>query len=189
MDSPPQARVRWAPLPQARLPGVGELDSTAAFGAERILDQALPPITPDNVSSIASDSFKRQLCGDKTAHVFWAWMECGLVFEFGESLGGRLSTRRKGRQGGATFAPPLPGLLALGQRCQQVPFADRRAAWEVGPAAADPGRAPLYEAWVKDRIEFYKRVEPTAASRDRPLRLNRNLNSGSASTSWATFRT
>ncbi|CAE7360270.1 cpt [Symbiodinium microadriaticum] len=40
---------------------------------------ALPPITPDNVSSVASDEYKRKFAGDKTAHVFWARMECGLV--------------------------------------------------------------------------------------------------------------
>ena len=88
MDSPPQAGVRWAPVPQARLPEL--LPGASGWGtglrSEKILDpnaseqeRALPPITPDNVSSIASDSFKRQLCGDKKAHVSWARMECGLV--------------------------------------------------------------------------------------------------------------
>ncbi|CAE7921259.1 ppsC, partial [Symbiodinium necroappetens] len=67
--------------------GLGDLDTSAAFGAERIIldpsaaeqERSLPPITPDNVSSVASDDYKRKVARDKTAHVFWARMECGLV--------------------------------------------------------------------------------------------------------------
>ncbi|CAE6923501.1 unnamed protein product [Symbiodinium sp. CCMP2592] len=68
------------------------------------LERALPPITPDNVTSVASDDYKKKNTGDKAAHVFWAKMEC-------------------------------------------------------------------------DRIEFYKRVEPTAAPRDRSLWVNPSLSS------------
>ncbi|CAE6958922.1 cpt [Symbiodinium sp. CCMP2592] len=67
--------------------GLGDLDTAAAFGAERIplhhgsdQEHALPPITPDNVSSVASDDYKKKNAGDKTAHVFWARMECASRF-------------------------------------------------------------------------------------------------------------
>ncbi|CAE7728745.1 unnamed protein product, partial [Symbiodinium sp. CCMP2456] len=66
---------------------LGEKDTSAAFGAERIIldplaaeqELSLPPITPDNVSSVASEDYKRKIAKDKAAHVFWARMDCGLV--------------------------------------------------------------------------------------------------------------
>ena len=43
-------------------------------------------------------------------------------------------------------------------------------------APIGPRRAPerLYNRWVKDRIEFYKRLEPTAPLRDAPLKVDPN---------------
>ncbi|CAE7598049.1 ppsC [Symbiodinium sp. CCMP2592] len=94
--------------------GLGDRDTSAAFGAERILldpeseqERALPPITPNNVSSVASDDYKKKNVGDKTAHVFWAKMECGLVLSSvspweivdkkkGETRGGYVCRRCKG---------------------------------------------------------------------------------------------
>ena len=85
VDCPTQAGVRGPHLPQAWLrrelyegARPGNLDTSAAFGAERIIldpsaaeqERSLPPITPDNVSSVASDDYKRKVARDKTAHVF-----------------------------------------------------------------------------------------------------------------------
>ena len=61
---------------------VGELDSAVKRSWTPMLRSRRGRCRPSlltNVSSIASDSFKRQLCGDKKAHVSWARMECGLV--------------------------------------------------------------------------------------------------------------
>ena len=86
--------------------GLGDLDTSAAFGAERIIldpsaaeqERSLPPITPDNVSSVASDDYKRKVARDKTAHVFWARMECGLVLSSVSSW--EIADKKKGETKG-----------------------------------------------------------------------------------------
>ncbi|CAE7730907.1 ppsC, partial [Symbiodinium necroappetens] len=148
--------------------GLGEGDSSAVFGAERIAlnlsgpeqELTLPPITPDNVSSVVLDDYKRKFAGDKTAHVFWARMECG------ETRGGYVCRCCRGFWRGGKGSSRF--LMITGEH------KGRSAQLQL---ILDEPPNHLYEAWVKDRIEFYKRVEPMAALRDRSLRVNPNLSS------------
>ncbi|CAE7269691.1 mpaC, partial [Symbiodinium microadriaticum] len=145
--------------------GLGNRDTSAAFGAERIIlnpsapeqELALPPITPENVSSVASHNYKRNTAGDKMAHVFWARMECGLVLSSVSPW--EIVDKKKGETRG-------------GYVCRHC-----RGFWRGGKGSSRflmiSGNT---KAWVKDRIEFYKR-EPMAAPRDRSLRVNPNLSS------------
>ncbi|CAE7254264.1 ppsC [Symbiodinium sp. CCMP2592] len=156
--------------------GLGDRDTSAAFGAERIpldpgseQERSLPPITPDNVTSVASDDYKKKNVGDKTAHVFWAKMECGLVLSSVSPW--EIVDKKKGETRGLRL-PPLQGVLAQWQRCQQ-----HRGKSAQLQLILDEPPLHLYESWVKDRIEFYKKVEPTAAPRDRSLRVNPSLSS------------
>ncbi|CAE7412904.1 ppsC [Symbiodinium sp. CCMP2592] len=138
---------------------LGERDTSAAFGAERIpldpgseQERSLPAITPDNVTSVASDDYKKKNVGDKTAHVFWAKMECGLVLSSVSPW--EIVDKKKGETRGGYVWKSAQLQLILDEPPQH-----------------------LYESWIKDRIELYKRVEPTAAPRDRSLRVNPSLSS------------
>ncbi|CAE7939614.1 unnamed protein product, partial [Symbiodinium sp. KB8] len=127
---------------------MGDLDTSAAFGAERIIldssaaeqERSLPPITPDNVSSVASDDYKRKTARDKTAHVFWARMECGLVLSSVSPW--EIVDKKKGETKG-------------GYVCRHC-----RGFWRGGKGKSaqlqlmlDEPPQHLYEAWVKDRID------------------------------------
>ncbi|CAE7665015.1 ppsC [Symbiodinium sp. CCMP2592] len=136
--------------------GLGDMDTSAAFGAERILmdpgseqERALPPVTPDNVSSVASDDYKRK-AGDKAA-----LGQNGIVDKKkGETRGGYVCRRCRGFWRGAKGA----------SSSTEERLFNSSSSW-------------MSEAWVKDRIEFYKRVEPTTAPPDRSLRVNPSLSS------------
>ena len=170
--------------------GLGDLDTSAAFDAERIIldpsaaeqERSLPPITPDNVSSVASDDYKRKVARDKTAHVFWARMECGLVLSSASPW--EIVDKKKGETKGGYVCRHCRGFWKGGKGSSR--FLMITGEHKGKPAQLqlilDEPPQHLHEAWVKDRVEFYKRVEPTAAPRDRSLGSIRTsaLGSGSA---------
>ena len=165
--------------------GLGDLDTSAAFGAERIIldpsaaeqERSLPPITPDNVSSVASDDCKRKTARDKTAHVFWARMECGLVMSSVSPW--EIVDKKKGETKGGYVCRHCRGFWRGGKgssRFLMLSGEDKGKSAQLQLILDEPPQH-LYEAWVKGRIGFYKRVEPTAAPRDRSLRVNPNIKS------------
>ena len=95
-------------------------------------------------------------------HVFWAHMECGLVLSSvtpwelipktkGETRGGYMCKYCKGywRAGGG------------GARLLQI-----RAGKAILQLVLDEPPEGLYNRWVKERLEYYRRVEPSAPLRD-----------------------
>ncbi|CAE7235948.1 ppsC [Symbiodinium sp. CCMP2592] len=164
--------------------GLGNMDASAAFGAERIpldpgseQERSLPPITPDNVSSVASDDYKRKNVGDKTAHVFWAKMECGLVLSSVSPW--EIVDKKKGETRGGYVCRHCKGFWRSGRGASRFLLitGEHKGKSAQLQLILDEPPQHLYEAWVKDRIEFYKRVEPTAAPRDRSRRVNPSLSS------------
>ncbi|CAE6963924.1 ppsC [Symbiodinium sp. CCMP2592] len=164
--------------------GLGDRDTSAAFGAERIpldpgseQERSLPPITPDNVTSVASDDYKKKNVGDKTAHVFWAKMECGLVLSSVSPW--EIVDKKKGETRGGYVCRHCKGFWRSGRGASRFLLitGEHRGKSAQLQLILDEPPLHLYESWVKDRIEFYKRVEPTAAPRDRSLRVNPSLSS------------
>ncbi|CAE7030906.1 ppsC [Symbiodinium sp. CCMP2592] len=152
--------------------GLGDMDSSAAFGAERIpldpgseQERSLPPITPDNVSSVASDDYKRKN------------MECGLVLSSVSTW--EIVDKKKGETRGGYVCRHCKGFWRSGRGASRflVITGEHKGKSAQLQLILDEPPQHLYEAWVKDRIEFYKRVEPTAAPRDRSLRVNPSLSS------------
>ncbi|CAE7839828.1 cpt [Symbiodinium sp. CCMP2592] len=154
--------------------GLGERDSSAAFGAERIpldpaseQERALPPITPDNVTSVASDDYKKKNTGDKTAHVFWAKMECGLVLSSVSPW--EIVDKKKGETRGGYVCRHCKGFWRSGRGASRFLLitGEHKGKSAQLQLILDEPPQNLYESWVKDRIEF----------RDRSLRVNPSLSS------------
>ena len=118
------------------------------------INRSATPITADNVHGVVGKDYPVEM-----KHVFWAHMECGLV------LSGNSSRRQKGRPGGATCASIVRGT--------GVPGEGAPASSRSGPARPSCSwcwtsrrRASNYNRWVKERLEYYRRVEPSAPLRD-----------------------
>ena len=121
-----------------------------------------PPITSDNVHGVVGKEYRKKNFSAETKHVFWAHMECGLVLSSvtpwelipktkGETRGGYMCKYCKGywRAGGG------------GTRLLQI-----RAGKAILQLVLDEPPDGLYNRWVKERLEFYRRVEPSAPLRD-----------------------
>ena len=129
-----------------------------------------PPITVHNaVSALGKDYMKKNYPGGGR-HAFWGQMECGLVLssvspwemvqkEKGVTRGGYVCKWCrgfwKGKMGSSRFLQITSGRTVLQLVLDEPP-------------------ERLYNRWVKDRIEFYKRLEPTAPLRDVPLKVDPN---------------
>ena len=129
-----------------------------------------PPITVHNaVSALGNDYMKKNYPGGGR-HAFWGQMECGLVLssvspwemvqkEKGVTRGGYVCKWCrgfwKGKMGSSRFLQITSGRTVLQLVLDEPP-------------------ERLYNRWVKDRIEFYKRLEPTAPLRDVPLKVDPN---------------
>ena len=133
-------------------------------------DQPRPPITVENVNSVMGKDSKKKV-GGKEKHIFWAKTECGLVLssvtpweiiskEKGATTGGYMCKHCQGfwkRHRGAT-------------RLVQIIGRNRGKKVSLQLIMDEPPEA-LYNQWIKDRIEYYKRVEPVAPPRDEQLDL------------------
>ena len=121
-----------------------------------------PPITSDNVHGVVGKEYRKKNFSAETKHAFWAHMECGLVLSSvtpwelipktkGETRGGYMCKYCKGywRAGGG------------GTRLLQI-----RAGKAILQLVLDEPPDGLYNRWVKERLEFYRRVEPSAPLRD-----------------------
>ena len=141
-----------------------EGDDGKDYDAER-----KPPITVNNVVSACGKDYMRKSYPGGKRYAFWGRMECGLVLssvspwemvqkEKGVTRGGYCCKWCKGfwkgKMGSSRFLQITSGNVVL----QMVDEPPER----------------LYNRWVKDRIEFYKRLEPTAPLRDVPLKVDPN---------------
>ena len=121
-----------------------------------------PPITADNVHGVVGKDYRKKNYPVEVKHVFWAHMECGLVLSSvtpwelipktkGETRAGYMCKYCKGywRAGGG------------GTRLLQI-----RAGKAILQLVLDEPPEGLYNRWVKERLEYYRRVEPSAPLRD-----------------------
>ena len=159
--NPGERQSGYSPAPFITIEG----DDGKDYDAER-----KPPITVNNVvSACGKDYMRKSYPGDKR-YAFWGRMECGLVLssvspwemvqkEKGVTRGGYsckwCKGFWKGKMGSSRFLQITSGNVVLQMVLDEPP-------------------ERLYNRWVKDRIEFYKRLEPTAPLRDVPLKVDPN---------------
>ena len=113
-----------------------------------------PPITVHNAVSALGKDYMRKNYPGGGRHAFWGQMECGLVLSSVSPW--EMAQKEKGVTRGGYVCKCLEGEDGQLQLVLDEP----------------PER--LYNRWVKDRIEFYKRLEPTAPLRDVPLKVDPN---------------
>ena len=138
-----------SPVPFITIEG----DDGKDYDAER-----KPPITVNNVVFACGKDYMRKSYAGGKRHAFWGRMECGLVLssvspwemvqkEKGVTRGGYCCKWCKGfwkgKMGSSRFLQITSGNVVLQMVLDEPP-------------------ERLYNRWVKDRIEFYKRLEPTA---------------------------
>ena len=99
-----------------------------------------PPITADNVHGVVGKDYRKKNYPVEMKHVFWAHKTKG------ETRGGYMC--KYGAGGGGT-------------RLLQI-----RAGKAILQLVLDEPPEGLYNRWVKERLEYYRRVEPSAPLRD-----------------------
>ena len=160
--NPGERQSGYSPAPFITIEG----DDGKDYDAER-----KPPITVNNVVSACGKDYMRKSYPGGKRYAFWGRMECGLVLssvspwemvqkEKGVTCGGYYCCKWckgfwKGKMGSSRFLQITSGNVVLQMVLDEPP-------------------ERLYNRWVKDRIEFYKRLEPTAPLRDVPLKVDPN---------------
>ena len=159
--NPGERQSGYSPAPFITIEG----DDGKDYDAER-----KPPITVNNVVSACGKDYMRKSYPGGKRYAFWGRMECGLVLssvspwemvqkEKGVTRGGYCCKWCKGfwkgKMGSSRFLQITSGNVVLQMVLDEPP-------------------ERLYNRWVKDRIEFYKRLEPTAPLRDVPLKVDPN---------------
>ena len=155
-------------------PGAGRSDPKAKIlaGADTTLrtpDQGTrryPPITAATVTAIVGKKYINKHFPTGTKHVFWASVECGLVLPSISAW--EVVSKEKFKTTGGYMCRFCKGFWKAsrgGTRLLQI------TGWHKDKAAClqlvmDEPPEQLYNQWIRDRMEFYKRVEPTEPPRD-----------------------
>ena len=164
------------PHPDAPPTGAPGPDMGGALLDEHLPDSQVnyPQLTVDCVESIAGTDYKKKQFKDKSSHVFWGRLECGLILssispwdvvtkESGVTRGGYVCKHCKGfwksKRGSSRFVQ-IQG-RHKGQRVSLQLILD------------EPPQA-LYSRWIKSRVEYYTRMEPQAPLRDECLDIDPN---------------
>ena len=125
-----------------------------------------PQLTVENVISVASDNHKRQHYSTKFAHVFWGKLECGLVlssvspWEYVPKEHAILEQRGASHASTATASGKGAVVQLMGRS------AGKQLSLQL---ILDEPPEKLWQQWIKDRMEYYLRVEPVDAIRDEAL--------------------
>ena len=133
-------------------------------------DQPRPPITVENVNSVMGKDSKKKV-GGKEKHIFWAKTECGLVLS--SVTPWEIISKEKGVTTGGYMCKHCQGFWKQGRgatRLVQIIGRNRGKKVSLQLIMDEPPEA-LYNQWIRDRIEYYKRVEPVAPPRDEQLDL------------------
>ena len=124
-----------------------------------------PELSLENVVSICSPKYKREHYGHRGVHAFWGRTDCGLILS-SISLW-ELKTKEAGVTRGGWVCKACQGFWRQGKgasRFVQLIGEHRGAKVNL--------QLILDDSWVKSRLEYYKRVEPTAAPRDVALEVD-----------------
>ena len=128
-------------------------------------DQPRPPITVENVKSVMGKKTKKDLKA-QGRHLFWAKTECGLVLS--SVTPWEIISKEKGVTTGGYMCKHCQGFWKQGRAATTlVQIIGRRRSRKISLQLI----MDLYNQWIRDRIEYYKRVEPVAAPRDEQLDL------------------
>ena len=107
-------------------------------------------------------------CGE--CHLFWAKTECGLVLS--SVTPWEIISKEKGVTTGGYMCKHCQGFWKQGKGATRlVQIIGRHRGRRISQLIMDEPPEALYNQWIKDRIEYYKRVEPVAAPRDEQLDL------------------
>eukprot|EP00435_Cladocopium_sp_Y103_P028221 s2216_g7.t1 len=130
-----------------------------------------PPLTPFNVTSVAGLDYKKKHFGGKHKHVFWGAVECGLILPSISSWE-IVSKEKSVTTGGymCKFCKDFWKAGRGGSRFLQIVGRHRGQMTALQMVLDEPPQ-DLHNQWIKDRMEFYKRVEPLAAPRDERVEL------------------
>ena len=126
-----------------------------------------PPLTLANVASVASKEYIKKHFA-KGKHVFWGKVECGLILPSLSSW--EVVTKQKGVTTGGYMCKYCKGFWKGGSRFLQI-IGRHKSKVAALQLVLDEPPQELHNRWIKDRMEFYKRVEPLAAPRDERLDL------------------
>ena len=129
-----------------------------------------PPLTLANVASVASKDYVKKHFA-KGKHVFWGKVECGLILPSLSSW--EVVTKQKGVTTGGYMCKYCKGFWKQGKggsRFLQI-IGRHKSKVAALQLVLDEPPQELHNRWIKDRVEYYKRVEPLAAPRDERLDL------------------
>ena len=129
-----------------------------------------PQLTVENVISVASDNYKRQRYSTKFAHVFWGKLECGLVLSSVSPW--EYVPKEHGIRAAGGFACKYCDGFWKGSKgsSRVVQLMGRSAGKQLSlQLILDEPPEKLWQQWIKDRMEYYLRVEPVDAIRDEAL--------------------
>ena len=146
----------------------GPMPSGDPSSKELVPDQPtlqFPPLTLANVASVASkDYIKKHF--PKGKHVFWGKVECGLILPSLSSW--EVVTKQKGVTTGGNMCKYCKGFWKQGRGGSRFLQIIGRGNSKVAALqlVVDEPPQDLHNRWIKDRVEYYKRVEPLAAPRD-----------------------
>ena len=151
-----------------------DAEENGAGGAPPVAQgsEACPQLSVANVASLCSPKYRREHFGNKFAHAFRGKADCGLILssispwelkvkESGVTRGGWVCKSCQGfwkQSLGATRFVQITGKHRGERVCLQL--------------ILDEPPQGLYNEWVKSRLEYYKRVEPTAPPRDVALEVD-----------------
>ena len=113
----------------------------------------------------------RQEALAKGKHVFWGKVECGLILPSLSSW--EVVTKQKGVTTGGYMCKYCKGFWKQGKggsRFLQI-IGRHKSKVAALQLVLDEPPQELHNRWIKDRMEYYKRVEPLAAPRDERLDL------------------
>ena len=106
---------------------------------------------------------------------FWGEAECGLILPSISAW--EVVTKEKGATKGGYMCRYCQGFWKAsrgGSRFLQITSEHGKSLASLQLVLDEPPEA-RYNKWIKERMEFYKRVEPCAAPRDERLELNHRL--------------
>ena len=147
------------------LKGALEVDAlraaTVASGTDKY-----PELTTVNVRTICSPKYKREHFGNKNVHAFWGRTDCGLILSSISPW--ELKMKETGVTRGGWACKACQGFWRQGRGASRfVQLVGEHRGTKVNlQLILDEPPQQLYNDWVKSRLEYYKRVKPTAAPRD-----------------------
>ena len=141
--------------------------TTVASGTDKY-----PELSLGNVVSICSPKYKKEHFGHRGVHAFWGRTDCGLILSSISPW--ELKTKEAGVTRGGWVCKACQGFWRQGRgssRFVQL-IGEHRGVKTNLQLILDEPPQQLYNDWVKSRLEFYKRVEPTAPPRDVALEVD-----------------